>query len=453
MKIMFKIPVTCYLLLATCLNGQNINTIAGSGNTGYCGDGGSALAACFGNQADVVIDRKGNLYIADRGNNRIRMVNTAGIITTFAGDGGTGGYGGDGGQATNATLNYCPSVAVDKIGNVYIGDVNNYRIRKIDTMGIITTIAGTGVAGFSGDGGQATAAQIYSAIGIAVDSNCNIYIADGGNFRIRKINTSGIINTIAGIGTYGFSGDGAQATAAQFYYLNNLYIDNNGNLYFTDGDVSGVYCRLRKINTAGIINTIAGDSLGYSGDGALAINAKINGRGAAIDKYGNIFFADSDNNRIRMINTNGIINTVVGNGTAGFSGDGGLAINAELDVPLGIALDSARNIYISDANNNRIRKVDSTMLMEIKHYTNNDVQLNVYPNPTTGTFYISTSNRNDATLYVEVQDLTGRTISKQTLPATNGVVTLQSTLVNGVYMINITGNDGKIVTHKLIVNN
>jgi hypothetical protein len=434
------------------LNAQNINTIAGNGTAGYSGDGGAATNACFNNQWGIAVDLKGNVYVGDRSNNRIRKINTAGIITTFAGDGGTGGYGGDGGAATNATFNYCPGVAVDNIGNVYIGDAGNNRIRKVNTNGIITTIAGNGTAGFSGDGGQATAANISSDFGIAVDSNYNVYIGDFDNFRIRQINTAGIINTIAGTGVFGYSGDGGVATNAQISPITNIAIDNIGNLYFIDSDGT-TYSKLRKINTAGIINTIAGDSIGFSGDGGLAVNAKIAANSVIIDKYGNIFIDDAGNNRIRMINTNGIINTVVGNGTQGFSGDGGLAINAELDGPLGIALDSARNLYISDAGNNRIRKVDSTLSMGIQQYAANSMQVNVYPNPTTGAFYISTSNRNDVSLNVEVQDLTGRIISKQAMPVNNGVVTLQNTLVNGVYMINITGSDGKTVTQKLVVNN
>lgn len=433
-----KIFITCYLLLAFYIKAQNINTIAGNGTAGYCGDGGSALSACFNNQWGIAVDKKGNIYVGDRSNNRIRKINTAGIITTFAGNGGTGGYGGDGGAATNATFNYCPGVAVDKIGNVYITDVLNLRIRKVDTVGIITTVIGNGTGGFSGDGGQATNAQISGVIGITVDTFCNIYIGD--NNRIRKVNTSGIINTIAGTGVAGYSGDGGYATNAELEGLNCIAVDLLGNIYLGNGDGISI-CKIRKINTAGIITTIAGDSCGYSGDGGLATACKLQGGNLVVDKNGNLFIADNPNYRVRMINTNGIISTVVGNGTMGFSGDGGLAINAELNGPLGIALDSARNLYLSDTWNNRIRKVDSTMLMGIEQLKNKNLDVIMYPNPASSFVTLQSINELGA---ISVYN----TLSQLVLKTTTREKSLQidlSKLSIGIYYVQVGDNMLKII--------
>ena len=217
------------------------------------------------------------------------------------------------------------------------------------TTGIITTIAGNGIAGYSGDGGLATNAELNNPYGVAVDSNGNIYIADTNNNRIRKVNsTTGIITTIAGNGTAGYSGDGGLATNAELYYPYGVAVDSNGNIYIADTYNN----RIRKVNsTTGIITTIAGNgTAGYSGDGGPATNAQLNyPYGVAVDSSGNIYIADTDNNRIRKVNsTTGIITTIAGNGNPGYSGDGGPATNAELYDPSGVAVDSNGNIYIAD---------------------------------------------------------------------------------------------------------
>jgi len=333
-----------------------ISTVAGNGTAGYSGDGGAATAASLSSPYGVAVDSAGNIYIADRSNNRIRKVNTSGIISTVAGNGALG-YSGDGGAATAAQLSSPHRVTVDSSGNIYIADTGNYRIRKVNTSGIISTVAGNGTQGYSGDGGAATAAQINNPYGVAVDSAGNIYIADNGNKRIRKVNTSGIISTVAGNGTGGYLGDGGVATAAQ---LNNPYgvtVDNNGNIYIADTSNR----RIRKVNTSGIISTVAGNgTAGYSGDGGAATAAQLNNPyGVTVDNSGNIYIADTSNRRIRKVNTSGIISTVAGNGTAGYSGDGGAATAASL-TPYGVALDSTGNIYIADGSYHRIRKVNTS---------------------------------------------------------------------------------------------
>ena len=439
MKQYFKI---FFLLISfSYAKAQIINTIAGNGSTGYCGDGGVATNACIDSPWGVAVDKKGNVYIGDRWNNRIRKVDTGGNITTFAGT-GTAGYNNDNIPATSAMLSYCPGVAVDKIGNVYIGDVQNRRVRKVDTLGIITTIAGNGTGGFSGDGGQATSAQTEGIIGIAVDNFGNIYIGDNSNAVIRKIATTGIITTVAGTpNVFGFSGDGGQATAAQLYGTNCIAVDSMGNIYVSNND--GVLAKIRKINTNGIINTIAGDSIGYSGDGGLAINAKIFGGGFALDKSGNIYFVDTNNNRVRRIDNNGIINTVIGNGVQGFNGDGNTALNAEINSPSGVTFDDNGYLYISDNGNNRIRKVDNTI--GIQKY-NSELQLTVYPNPSNGNFSIETNTTEKQTL--QIFDVAGKTVLSQNL--NNKANINASCLDNGVYFIQVKTST-IISTQKIIV--
>ncbi len=445
MKQYLKIFFATIFLLVTFdyTKAQIINTIAGNGSASYCGDGGAATNACIDSQWDIAVDKKGNVYIGDRWSNRIRKVDNLGNITTFAGT-GTAGYNGDNIPATSAMLSYCPGVAVDNIGNVYIGDGQNHRVRKVDTSGIITTILGTGVSGYNGDNGQATAAQIDGVIAIAIDNSGNIYINDDSYSVIRKIATTGIITTIAGTGVAGFNGDGGAATAAQLYGANCLTVDSSGNIYTVSTDGT-TYSKIRKINTMGIINTIAGDSMGYSGDGGFAINAKIFGGGLTVDKLGNLYFADVANYRIRRIDVNtGIITTVVGNGLQGFSGDGGSPLSAELNNPYSVIFDYYGSLYISDTGNDRIRKVDNTVgIQQFK----NDLQLTVYPNPNNGNFTIET-NYTTEKQSLQLFDVTGKMVLSQTL--NNKANINASSLDNGVYFLQVKTNQN-ISTQKVIV--
>ncbi len=333
---------------------QIITTFAGTG-AGYGGDGGAATSAALQSPKATIFDNAHNLYIADAANNRIRKINTSGVITTVAGT-GTGSYGGDGGSATAAQLNSPTSIAFDSSGIMFIADFQNNRIRKVSTSGSITTVAGTGSASYGGDGGPASAAQLNGPHGVAVDNSGNIYIAELYGHRIRKINSSGIISTIAGTGYPGYTGDAGTATAAQLYSPWSVMV-RTGVVYIGDRDNN----RIRVINSSGIISTIAGTgATGYSGDGGAASAASIyTPCGITSDVYGNIFIADVNNNRIRKINTSGIISTVAGIGTAGLAGDGGAATAARINQPYGVAVDLSGNIYIADLSNNRIRKVTS----------------------------------------------------------------------------------------------
>ena len=320
-------------------------------------DGGPAVEADLYNPAGVAVDGAGNLYIADASNNGIRKVDSTGTITTIAGTGELG-FSGDGGPAVEADLYNPASVAVDSAGNVYISDTDNQRIRKVDSTGTITTIAGTGEVGFSGDGGPAVEAELRNPYGVAVDSAGNVYIADAGNQRIRKVDSTGTITTIAGTGEVGFSGDGGAAVEAELYNPEGVAVDSAGNVYIGDAGNQ----RIRKVDSTGTITTIAGTGeYGFSGDGGPAAAARLAfPHSVAVDGAGNLYIADTGNRRIRKVDSTGTITTIAGTGEVGFSGDGGPAVEAELRNPYGVAVDSAGNVYIADTRNQRIRKVDST---------------------------------------------------------------------------------------------
>ena len=333
-----------------------ISTVAGNGTFSYSGDGGSAGSAQLYLPGGVTLDNSGNLYISDQLNNRIRKVSYNGIITTVAGN-GTKGYSGDGGLATNAQLYEPVGVAVDASGNLYIADGGNDRVRKVSPSGIITTVVGNGIKGYSGDGGPAINARLHGPGGLAVDASGNLYIADSVNQRVRKVSRTGIITTVAGSGIEGSSGDGGRATNSQLDEPAGLAVDRFGNLIIADARNN----RIRKVSPSGIITTVAGNGTnGYSGDGGPAVGAQLNlPQDVAVDASGNLYIADN-NNRIRKVSSGGTIITIAGAGptrgfSGGYTGDGGPATSAELQNPWGVAVDATGNIYVADAHNNVIR--------------------------------------------------------------------------------------------------
>ncbi|SBW29130.1 hypothetical protein FDG2_6480 [Candidatus Protofrankia californiensis] len=314
---------------------------------------GAALSLPELDAYDITIDRAGGLYVTDWTSNRVRKIQPDGTVVTVAGT-GTAGFTGDGGPAYQAELSSPATTAVDSDGNVYVSDSSNQRIRKIDAIGTITTIAGTGTAGFTGDGGPATQAQINEPNGLALAADGSIYIADYGNQRIRKITPDGMIWTIAGNGTKGFSGDGGPATAAQINNPNSMAVAADGTLYVSDLGNG----RIRKIMTNGVITTAAGNgTYGYAGDGGPAIQAELRIPSVAISPDGVLYIADYGNQRIRRVTADGVIATVAGNGTVGSAGDGTAATLAQLSSPTGTAVDGAGNLYIADDKNDRIRRV------------------------------------------------------------------------------------------------
>jgi len=427
----------CILLFSSfCVKAQKIITVAGNGGTGYGGDGGLAISTSIDNNISVICDTKGGFYFVER-LGRVLKVNSAGIINTVAGN-GTIGFSGDSGLATAAQLNNPLSVALDSIGNLYIADFGNQRIRKVNaTTGIITTIAGNGTTGYSGDGGLAKSASLNYPNYICLDKYNNIYIADGFNQRIRKVNAiSGTISTVVGNGMAGYSADGGLADTTRINEVNGMCIDTAGDLYIADF----LNYRVRKVNVATkIITTVAGNGIsGYNGDGIAAISSEINPWSVAISKSGNLYIADW-HARIRKVDlgNTGIITTVAGNGTIGFSGDGGLATLAEIYNPEGLALDTCGNLYISDNDNKRIRKVIFDSLcgkpMNVLNSIPENEVVNVYPNPARKDLTLSLSHGEGTYC---VMNIIGTEILHGTIKKGNNKIDV-SGLCEGVYFIEV----------------
>jgi sugar lactone lactonase YvrE len=333
-----------------------IKTVAGDGGS-HLGDSGPATEAAFCGTSDVTLDASGNMYIADGGiycsgpgGHTVRKVDRHGIITTVAGT-GEAGFSGDGGPATKAQLDVPFAVAADREGNLYITDENNLRIRKVDKDGIITTFAGTGEDRHSGDGGPATSAQLRDPGGIAFDTRGNLYVAD--YTSVRKIDPSGTITTVAGTGELGFSGDGGPATEAKLTAY-DLALDHKGNIYICDLENQ----RIRKVDRDGIIHTVAGSGKkGYSGDRGPATNAALKDPwGIAVDREENVYIADHHNRVVRKVDPEGTITTIAGTGEAGFNREEGPATKVMLQDPIGLFFDDDSGVlYIADTLNARIR--------------------------------------------------------------------------------------------------
>jgi uncharacterized protein (TIGR03437 family) len=328
-----------------------ISTVAGSGVLEEGGDGGPALSAGLHYVNAIALDGAGNLLIAGR--NRVRRVNlSTGVITTIAG-GGTADPG-DGGPATAALLG--PRwVTVDAAGNILITETERHRIRRVSPQGVITTVAGTGTSGFSGDGGPAASARLSGPTSAVPDLAGGFFISDDVNERVRQVNAQGVITTVAGSGLEGFGGDGGPAIAAAFTGLRALAVDSAGAVYVPDTDAF----RIRKFTPGGTINTVAGNGqYRFGGDGGQATSALLGTPLAAIgDAAGNLYISDANNNRIRKVDPAGIISTIAGTGAAAYSGDNGPATAAALQLPTDLALDSAGNLYVADTLNNRVRRI------------------------------------------------------------------------------------------------
>ncbi len=375
--------VALYTLFASTLLAQTpgaVTTVAGTGAASYSGDGNFGTLAALNNPQGVAVDGAGNIYIADYGNFRIRKMDNTGIIRTVAGCGAPSGTCtlplnlGEGGQATAVAAYPSWSVVVDLAGNFYYSDSGENRIKKVTPSGIMTTYAGGGSpgsssTGFSGDNGPANAAQLNNPIGLAVDSAGNLYFADQANQRVRKVDTSGIITTVAGSGGTGsYSGDGGPATAAKLFSPHGVAVDSAGNLYIADTSNN----RIRKVTPGGTITTVAGNGNptinsidGYGlGDGGLATSATMTAPwDVDVDAAGNLYFSDWLGARIRRVDAaTGIITTVAGTGTAGFSGDGGPGASAQMNGPTGLTVDGFGNVYFADNLNNRVRRINAPPL-------------------------------------------------------------------------------------------
>jgi RHS repeat-associated protein len=352
-------PSTLYKGDGTLLKtvGFIIETVAGNGKWGLGGDGDPAVEAELPGPTSLKLDAAGNLYITAYFDHVIRKVDSQGIITTVVGT-GQAGFNGDGISATTAKINGPRGTTVDREGNLYFADYFNHRVRKVDSKGIITTIAGTGQSGFSGDGGPATQARLNLPTGVAIDASGSIYIVD--DHRVRKIDPKGIITTVAGTGQCTYRVTTGPALQASLCYPDDVEVDAAGNIYIADNG-NGV---VRKVDTSGIITIFAGnqDCFIYNGgNGVPATEACLYSvLGMYVDSSGNVYLADSWNNCIRKVDTNGIITTVAGicgEDAWGYSGDGGPAIEARLDWPWDVEGDFSGNLYVADHNNAVVRKV------------------------------------------------------------------------------------------------
>ena len=386
---------------------QTISTVAGGAISPILKDG-PATNIAISNPYGLTIDNIGNIYFADRNNHAIRHIDTNGQIWTIAGT-GQGGYSGDGKKSIKARLDYPICVTLDTSGNLYFSDRYNNCIRKISPAvnGIISTVAGNGVAGFSGEGSKAKEAQLYAPGGIVIDEYENLVFCDAHNNCIRKVNKDGIITTIAGTGNKGYKGDGGLAINAE---LNDPYFiacNKEGEFYFTEyGNMV-----VRKIDKNGTITTIAGNGTsGFSGDKGPAKLAKLNyPTGIALDDSGNIYIADSENDRIRRIDKYGIINTIAGTGKSGFSGDGGLAIEACLSSPTGLALDHKGNLFFSDLNNNRIRRISNPEMKT--EMADKEVYVSIIADPEAMTLYFDFNEHGD--VIIQLLDPGNKLIEEQ----------------------------------------
>jgi sugar lactone lactonase YvrE len=319
------------------------------------GDGGSATAAVLNDPTGIYIDVHGAIFVAERKHHRIRKI-VRGVISTVAGN-GRSGFSGDGILALRARLSHPGGLVGDRSGNLFFADTLNHRIRRVSLDGIVTTIAGSGKRGFVGDDGFAVKARLKSPTDICLDSSGALYVADFENHRIRRITPDGMITTVAGNGQAGFSGDGGLAIEASLNTPYGVEVDQQDNLYVADSKNH----RIRKVSRNGIITTVAGTGVaGFSGDGDLATAAQFNSPQALfITAAHDIFINDEHNHRIRKVSSSGIIETIAGNGQAAYTGDGGRATQASLNDPEDIWVDTAGNLFITDGDNHRIRKVDT----------------------------------------------------------------------------------------------
>lgn len=377
----------------------------------------------------------------------MRKVDPSGIITTIAGT-GVGGYSGDGGPATAAQLWEPVGIAVDAANNIYISDVLNSCIRKITPAGIISTYAGNGTTGYSGDGGQATAAQISGPGYIFIDVGGNLYIPEHDNNTVRKVDPSGIITTIAGTGVGGFSGDSGLATDAKLNGPEGVVVDVVGNIYITE-----IYnSRIRKINTLGVISTFAGTTaIGYNGDGIMATTARLSSPLSIVaDNTGNIYFGDVINRRVRKIDLSGKISTIAGNGLSPFAGDGGPATSAQFGTITGVNFDAHGNLYIADMSSGRVRKV--TAVTNVNDWELPARQsIKVYPNPSDGNFRITTDINSPQGTLAAVYNIAGQCVQHfEVKPHIENVVSLD--LPTGIYFISLNAG-GEVLYEKLVITN
>lgn len=425
---------------------QYIKTIAGGAVSGL-GEGGPATNAHLGTPSGICLDFAGNIYFSDQNDCRIRKIDHSGIITTVAGCGPPGGYTGDGGPADSAKIYWPEGLTVDKRGIIYIADNFNNVIRMVKE-GFIYTIAGTGLIGFDTvDNIPATNANLWHPADVGVDNMGNVYFIDQANQFAKKIDTNGILTTVAGTGTAGFSGDGGPGTAAQLNWPEGIGVDTCGNVYIADLYNS----RIRRVDAiTGIITTVAGSGTAgpAAGDGGPATDAVLwQASAVGLDHSGNIYITDLSNSRIRKVDQFGIITTVAGDSVYGFGGDGGLATNASLNHPQGVTADDSGNVYIADYENYRIRQV-YRVPVTTNNISKSQSRFDIFPNPSKGIFKFRTNiDIENYTFYVN--NFLGQKVKELTFTSRENTLDL-SDMQNGVYYL-ILRKEDKTIFKKLVI--
>ena len=459
----FKLISFCFFYGYICYSQTGIITTLNNGSRNFTcnnlGNGSSVSNASFNTPIALATDSKGNIYVSDHFTPSVRRIDTNGVITNFAGCGACQPDSiacGEGGLATNAIYRGSSGITCDRRGNVYITTSYENVVFKVDSNGIFSLFAGNGYGAgppygtlggsspYGGDSGLAINASLADPTSIAVDIAGNVYIADSYNYRVRMVDTTGIITTVAGNGVSGYNGDSALATNAEIS-ANSVLIDAVGNLYIGGNNI------VRKVDaTTKIITTVAGNGTsGYTGDNSYATHATLNGiiAGMAFDTFGNLYITDYNNNVIRKIdNTSGIITTIAGNGIEGYSGDNGQAINATFSGLCGLTFDKKGNLYVADELNYVIRKInDATALNGIAKLTKEN-NYTIYPNPNNGSFIIETNSSEQQAM--QIFDITGKMVLNQNI---NGKANIDSSdLDNGVYFVQVKTKEN-ISTQKIIV--
>ncbi len=451
-KVLFQ-SVYAFSLLAFAVTSSLaqgvISTVGGTGIGGFSGDGGPALSAMFSSPAGVSTDAAGNIFVADKGNHRIRKIGTDGTTATVAGN-GSGSYTGMGGLATLASMEYPDAIFVDNHSNLLVTDFFadcSYTVSA--STGRIVNSCGHNSQGYGGDGGDAPLGTMELPHGIWKDNLGNTFIADFGNNRLRKINAvTGFVSTIAGTGTPGYSPDGTLASLCHFAGIYGVCVDNNGNIFVSDHGNHVV----RMIDGSGRVHTVAGSGIaGYTGDGGPAIAASLNAPGGLyVNTSGFLFICDETSNVVRVVNLNtGIIKTFAGNGAAGFAGDGGLAVTAKLNMPSAIT-EIAGTFYIADMGNNRIRKVVDASYKSSSFNSVGSVgvtNFNIFPNPSNGNFILQTDEIPDNAV-AEVYNIIGVKVYSQVINKMETAISLN--LPSGLYNIALRSGDNA-VTHKITI--
>jgi streptogramin lyase len=429
-KIILFVSVICYTLTSSS---QIVTTLAGSGSYGYL-DGLGTIAQ-FGSPYGVCTDTSGNVYVAESSNNRIRKITPTGVVTTLAGS-GVSGY--NDGIGTGAQFNNPQAVCTDYIGNVYVADSDNNRIRKITPAGVVTTLAGSGINGYLD--GTGTIARFNRPSGVCADSLLNVYVADPYNNRIRKI-SGNIVTTLAGSGTAGYL-DGT-GSAVKFNSPTGLYIGSGATTLFV-ADMSNQ--RIRRITSAGVVTTIAGSGTSGYLDGTASLAQFKNPSAVCYDDYGNIYVADNGNQRIRKI-SGGIVTTLAGSGTAGYlDGAGNIA---QFKVPTGVCTDVDGNVYVADNFNNRIRKITITPL-GINQNNITNVGVTIYPNPAKDKFTIDFGDELLSSYTIKINNLLGQEVYRNIIDKPQFEVS-KTWQGKGLYFVKIYNENNILVGTKKII--